>query len=80
MQGMAGRVRQELCHLNAPDWGDHTGAVDVCHICGKWTCEGHLEKVGVIQSTDEYQHFCPRSWKTRRSGESPNTWIETGMG
>ena len=60
VQDMAGRVRQKLCHLNPTDWGDHTGAVDVCHICGKWTCEGHLGKVDLIQSTDEYQHFCPR--------------------
>jgi len=60
MQDMAGKVRQELCHLNAAEWGEHTGAVDACHICGKSTCEGHLEKVDLIQSTDEYQHFCPR--------------------
>ncbi len=60
MQDMAGGVRQELCHLNATDWGDHTGTVDVCHICGKWTCVGHLEKVDVIRSTAEYQHFCPQ--------------------
>ena len=28
MQDMAGRVRQELCHLSATDWGEHTGAVE----------------------------------------------------
>ncbi len=60
MQDIAGRVRQRLCHLDASQWGDHTGAVDVCHICRKPTCEGHLEEVAMVANIDEYRHFCPR--------------------
>lgn len=60
MQDMAGRIRERLCHLNASEWGIHSDAVDVCHICGKWTCEGHLEEVSLVANTDEYGHFCPQ--------------------
>ncbi len=79
MQDMVGRVRQRLCHLNANESGDHTVAVDVCHICRKWTCDGHLEEVPLVANIDECGHFCPqcledttvgrqRLWDTFRGG------------